>query len=115
MSYDISLQADLGGPHPVSVGWLSENYTWNLGEFFEWFLGARLGDFHGKEASALCAAISSGYEKFQGSYNHPPPSLEKLKSFEPDNGWGSVLGALAFLHRVYRACILAPEAIVCVH
>lgn len=112
MSYDISLYANLGGPHSVKVGNLNENYTYNLSEFFTWFLGRRLGDFNGVEASELKSAIMDGFERLCGKHGEESPTLEFLKGFEPNNGWGSVLGAMAFLSRILVACIEAPEAIV---
>lgn len=115
MSYDISLTADVGGPYPISLGILDENYTWNLGDFFEWFLGKRLGDFNGEEAWLLREAIERGFEKFGYVYGEPPTTLELLQSFEPENKWGSVPGAICFLSKVFKACILAPNAKVSVN
>lgn len=110
MSYDISLQADVGGPYPISLDILDENYTYNLSKFFRWFLGAGLADFNGLEASSLSDAIERGYQKFSPRDDSPLPTIEFLKEFEPENGWGSVLSALTFLSKVYRACILAPNS-----
>lgn len=110
MSYDVWLEVDLGGPYPIRVGGLDDNYTYNLSRFFTWFLGKSLSEFNGEEAERLMFAIQDGYERFSGAYDSSIMTIEELKRFEPDNGWGSVPSALAFLSRVYKACILAPNA-----
>lgn len=111
MSYDVYLHADLGGPRSVSVGHLDDaNYTYNLSGFFNWFLGKHLSDFKDADASDLADAIEQGFQKFGYNYGKEPVTLDFLKSFEPENNWGSVIGALAFLFKIYRACIYAPNA-----
>ena len=40
MSYDVHLEADLGGEEPVNLGILDANCTWNVFPMFRLALGA---------------------------------------------------------------------------
>lgn len=117
MSYDISLYADLGNG-PVSVGSLDENYTWNLGDFIETVTGKRLGDWNGADAWELRDAIVEGLERmnhFSWKDNgNQTANVDYFRKFEPENGWGSVFGAIVFLTKIAVGCAKAPNAKVCV-
>lgn len=111
MSYDISLYADLGGPAPVSIGNLDENYTSNLSPFFEWFLEQGLRSFDGQEAWFLADRIGHGFYKIsRSSTSDGAVQLEFLNRWEPENKWGSVLSAMCMLAKVWAACVAAPNA-----
>lgn len=106
MSYDISLFIDAGNG-PIALDLLDVNYTWNLGDFFEWVLGKRLGDYNGEVAADLRYDIEQGMEKIQRHKN-------ELSKFNPDNGWGDVASATACLAKIGIACARAPRAKVSV-
>lgn len=113
MGYSVSFYAKVGkGKLAKLEEPMFASHTYNLKEFFDWFLGQPLMSFHNKEAYELQEAISNGFKKFSGDYRNPCPSIEFLKKFEPENQWGTVLSALAFLAVLFEAAIKAPDAIV---
>lgn len=102
MSYDICLEADLGGPEPVRVGYLDWNYTSNCAPMWG-EAGADLAAFHGKPAREceplLCDAIIR-------MRLHP----EKYLAMNPKNGWGSYETLLPKLEALLEAFREAPDA-----
>jgi len=81
------------------------NYTYNLGDFFEWALEKRLPELNGEEAWVVKEKIIRAFDKIQRC------NKESLKKYEPENGWGSVLGATIFLAEIAIACAENPGAI----
>lgn len=105
MSYDVTLLADLGGPEPVSLGLLDENYTWNVYPMFHAVVGNGPNDWDGKpasEAAEICGRILSAFAA----------DPEKFRAMNPANGWGDFEGAREFIRRIQDACLLAPKAIL---
>ena len=101
MSYDLGLYIDAGNGS-VRIENFDWNYTYNLGNFFEWALEKRLKEFNGEDAWYFLDCINHAlYKISQG---------EDLSRFEPSNGWGSVLGATCFLAKIGIACAKAPNA-----
>ena len=106
MSWDVHLEADLGGPEPLRVGDLDANYTWNVGPMFKAAVGeAGLNHLDGISAAEMrekCAAILA-------AFNANP---EKFRALNPANGWGNFDGAREFIRTIHDACERAPKAIV---
>lgn len=115
MSYDVSLYIDAGNG-PVSVGSLDANYTYNLGDFIEEVLGKRLTQFNGEDACDLRDAIVDGLDRIdrQSWDGERSAGVEWFKRFEPDNGWGTVFGAIVFLNKIAVECAKCPNAKVSV-
>jgi len=103
MSYDIYFYTDAGnGPVNLDIG--DFNYTYNLGNFFEWLLGKRLGDYNGLDAYELMSDIKIGFNKLMRA------NYAEYQHFNPDNGWGHVVTATALLGQIGMACAKAPNA-----
>lgn len=105
MSYDVHLEADLGGPEPVSVGRLEANMTYNVAPMFREAVGTSPSDWDGMEAAkvaAICTAILH-------AFNLEPDRFKKLN---PPNGWGDFEGARAFIQLILDACRAAPKSTV---
>lgn len=103
VSYDAYLVADLGGPEPVSVGGLNENYTYNTGPMFEEAVGVSLGSLSGKRAGEAAEVLWRAVHIMDRE-----PS--RFRAMNPENGWGDADGWREFLRRIAEACDAAPDA-----
>lgn len=103
MGYDVSLVTDCGNGF-VRIGSADWEYTYNLSEFFAWALRKGLAEFDGDDAWYLLDSIKHALYKIRVA------ERGSLDRFEPENGWGSVLGATIFLADIGIACAKAPNA-----
>lgn len=106
MSYDIHLEIDAGGEEPVPVT-DGMNITWNVGGFFRAVLGGDgLNGLDGMSGADARDALRRAVDKARDLY------YAKALPPEPENGWGSNFGALAFLALLLADCERAPRAVV---
>jgi hypothetical protein len=105
MSYDIWLEADLGGPERMTVtnGW---NYTSNCGPIWR-LAGADLAEYHGKPAAECIPSLRAAIIDMQAN-------PEKYRPLEPENGWGSLETLVPALGELLAEFAMAPLAIVVV-
>jgi len=101
MSYDISLVHEV---EDIDVG----NMTYNVSPMFSDALGHVFRDYDGKRAGDIIDELLAGIEKMTAD-------PDRYKAKNPENGWGSYEGALAYLVRLYKACLEYPESIVRVY
>jgi len=108
MSLDIwlSVQADAGGPEPVSWQLFSANYTHNVTNMWR-HAGCydALYESHGKQAKDILLVLEQAVEKM-----HAEPAV--YMAMDSPNGWGQYVSALPFLERVAAACREYPKAII---
>lgn len=105
MSYDVHLEADLGGEEPVNLGILDENYTWNVYPMFRLALGEE-GFCNGWDGlSAAVAAMRCA--RTLAAFDADPDAYRALN---PANGWGDFDGARRFIEAIREACVKAPNA-----
>ncbi len=109
MSYDIWLEADLGGTHPVQVGDLDWNYTSNVAPMWRKAMPetnglAGLDGLYAFEASLALTAGISNMEEDPDSY----------RAMNPKNGWGDFDHQLECLRELHAALAASPRAKVVV-
>lgn len=105
MSWDVHLEANLGGAHPIRVGDLDANYTYNVSPMFAAVIGTGLNELDGitaREMVAKCSAILEAFAADPG----------KFRAMNPENGWGDFEGAREFIRKIQDACADAPDATV---
>lgn len=117
MSWDVSLQADLGGEFPVQVTELDVNYTHNTNSMFRAALVATghweplgietLYDLDGISPGSLAPALRDCV-----LWLDTDEGIEACAPLAPDNGWGSREGLILFLSEIHDACLEAPKASV---
>lgn len=105
MSYDVHLEADLGGAEPVRVGSLDANYTYNVTPMFAAACGSSPSAWDGKPASDVHVTCCVILAAFNGN-----PS--KYRAMNPSNGWGDFEGARTFIQEIADACAASPRATV---
>ena len=108
MSLDIWLEVavDAGGEEPVWVELYSGNYTHNVVPMWEKAgVYDALYNSGGKLAGEIVDALERGIHHME---SHP----DEYKALNPENGWGSYEGALAFLREVADACKKYPRATI---
>lgn len=103
MGYDVSLQVDVGGPEPVRLDILDENYTFNCGRMLYEAVGVGLADLSGEPAHKVAGILDT-------AITHMERDPERFRALNPDNGWGDADGWLRFLVKIRDACRLAPNA-----
>lgn len=105
MSYDIWLEADLGGPEPIRVspGW---NYTSNCAPMWR-DAGADLAEFDGKLALECLPILRAAIAELKAN-------RQKYESMDPENGWGSYESLVPSLTRLAEQFECAPNATVMV-
>lgn len=101
MSYDLYLLIDTGGEHLTCVVELG-NYTSNVGGMWAEALGYRLGDLDGRNAADVIPDVTRAVKCMEAD-----PA--KYEAMNPDNGWGSYSGALAYLRSLLEGCIEHPK------
>lgn len=103
MSYDIYLEADLGGPERVSLG-LQWNYTSNCGPMWR-EAGADLAEYHGKRANDCIPSLRAACADMNARPAH-------YRMSDSPNGWGSYDTLLPRLFELLAAFEAAPDAFV---
>lgn len=104
MSYWIHLEADLGGPEPLTVGGLDWNYTSNGGPMWR-AAGADLAAFDQRPAWECIPVLAAAIGEMEA---HP----STYEAMNPENGWGSYETLLPALRTLLSAFQGAPKAIV---
>lgn len=104
MSYDIWLEADLGGPESIEIG-DTFNYTSNCSGMWRKAMPETdgLAGFDEQRAVDVIPVLQSGIRKMQ----RDPEGYIKM---EPDNGWGDFDGQLDWLKRLLEHFQTAPAA-----
>ncbi|HUS38938.1 MAG TPA: hypothetical protein VMX74_05785 [Pirellulales bacterium] len=105
MSYDVHMEALLGGTAPVALRLLDEHYTSNVSPMFVDVLGHSISEWDGIRASVVadeCSAILAAFHASPGKY----------RSKNPTNCWGNFDGAKEFIQKIHDACTMAPDATV---
>ena len=102
MSYDVHLEADLGGPEPITFGdW---NCTSNLARM--WCdAGADLRTFNGQPAGWCAEKLRAALRILRDDPGH-------FQAMDPPNGWGSYADLLPALDRLLEMFENAPKATV---
>lgn len=83
------------------------NYTYNLCKFFSDYGVRPTTDLDGLTAEACAGRITLALRRIEAEN---PFLLDRL--YNPDNGWGSVRGATAWLRRVRDYCLSHPGFVV---
>lgn len=98
MSYDVWLEADLGGAQPVQVGdgW---NYTSNVAPMWRKAMPKTdgLAGMHGMIAKDAAAVLRAGIARMEAE-------PDAYRALNPTNGWGGFddqLGELRFLLHMF--------------
>jgi hypothetical protein len=109
MSYDLYLEADLGGPEPSQVGDLDWNYTSNCAPMWRLAMPESdgLAGMHGMSAGVAANVLRAGIARMEKAPN-------AYRALNPDNGWGDFDSQLASLWRLLAAFEAHPRAIVAV-
>lgn len=109
MSYDIWLEADLGGDEPARVGDLDWNYTSNVAPMWRKAMPLTdgLADLHGMPCHAAAIELRKGIAKMEAA-----PDV--YRALNPPNGWGDFDRQLDALKRLLAACEAAPAAKVAI-
>lgn len=91
MSYDIYLEADLGGPELITVfdDW---NYTSNCAPMWR-EAGADLAEYHGKTAGECMPSLRAAIELLKAD-------PDRFRAMDPPNGWGSYDSLVPALERL---------------
>ena len=102
MSLDVTLKSDTTGDE---LYWANITHNLNTmaieaGIYKELWRPEELGI---KLAGQLIEPLSLGLKRLE-------EEPERYKKFNPENGWGSYEGLIAFVSRYLRACIKNPEA-----
>lgn len=105
MSYDIWLDADLGGDEPTTV-WDCWNYTSNCGRMWR-LAGADLAEFHGKRAGDCAPILAAAIADMKANPG-------KYIPLNPENGWGSYETLVPALERLHEAFARMPDTTVVV-
>lgn len=104
MSYDVSLYVDTGAGHTVDAAWW--NMTSNVAPMWR-AAGLDLAEFDGKPATELVKPLRNALVEL---IRNPDP----YRAMNPENGWGSYEGCVAFLQKILAGCDEHPFARVSV-
>ena len=104
MSYDVWLEADLGGPEPVPVGALDANYTYNVAPMFR----AAIGETPNDRDKLSAETVGNRCEMILTAFSD---DAAKFVAMNPPNGWGDFEGAKRFIVTIMDECQRAPRAI----
>lgn len=104
MSYDISLEAELGSG-PIEIG-QSLNVTYNLSPMFD-FLGIDISAMNGKQGGEILPLVVMALKRI-----NDPTNKYDLDRLKPSNGWGTIDIAKEFLFKLQNLLASAPKAIV---
>lgn len=106
MSYNIWLEADLGGPKLIALEFLVWKYTSNCSPMWR-EAGADLQAFHGRPAGECAPILADALTVLRDD-------PVRFTTLNPSNGWGSYESLVPELERLLDAFRQAPRAIVCV-
>jgi hypothetical protein len=108
MSYDIWLEADLGGPERIEVFEVG-NYTSNVSPMWNLALQKagelRMKDLHDRQCGTVIDPLTRAIEYMK---NNP----DEFRAMNPPNSWGKYEGALEYLEELLRGCKAAPDAYI---
>lgn len=101
--------------YDVYIGTDCFNYTYNLSKFFHTYLQAdgktgvqSLDGLPGKKAARVIAEALAEAEN--NLVRTTPKDFQE--AFDPENGWGSTIGAILWLNRLMSTCYEKPRYIV---
>lgn len=110
MSYNIWLEADLGGAEPtrldVEMYW---NYTSNVAPMWRKAMPESdgLAGLEGMECEAAAKHLATGIARMEAD-------PDAYRALNPPNGWGDFDGQLEQLRELLAACAKAPRAKVAI-
>jgi hypothetical protein len=109
MSYDIWLEADLGGTGAISVGTLDWNYTSNCARMWRQAMPETdgLAGMHGMLAGDAAKVLRNGI-------THMTADPGAYRAMNPENGWGDYDSQLFALRELLGAFDAAPRAKVAI-
>lgn len=104
MSWDFSLEVDVGGEHPAEV-WDGPNYTYNVAPMYRLALSDDNGirSIDGKRADGCVPILKHAICVMEAS-------PDQFRALNPENGWGNYEGALKILKQLLDACQKMPKA-----
>lgn len=103
MSWDFSMDIDVGGKEPATV-YDDLNYTCNVSSMYYDAIGGQgVRDLAGKLGSECIPILTAAIARMA---NDPT----KYRAMNPKNGWGNYTGALKLLRALLRWCEEAPLA-----
>jgi len=105
MSYDFSMEADLGGAKPTRLWNYQMNVTYNLNSMFceALDLEESTHELRGKTGEELIPLLQIGIRDMEMN----PTKYEEMN---PPNGWGDEEGALKTLRTLLNWCVQSPKA-----
>ncbi|MDQ3573656.1 MAG: hypothetical protein M3404_01845 [Actinomycetota bacterium] len=121
MSYDIWLEADLGGSERLQVTERPGNYTYNVDPMFAEALGSTdwlrtASEVLSKHQPALAIFRDERAGDCIGRLKEAVVAMEadpeRFRAMNPSNGWGNYEGALEYLRDFLAVCEEAPDAVV---
>jgi hypothetical protein len=111
MSWDIWLEADLGGREMIYLDGSHMSPTWNLGKIFRaamWPAGdapqLRFGEILDGQ---LAENVEHLFRAAAALIRRDP---ERFRALEPENGWGTIENALEVFEHFAKWCKDAPRA-----
>lgn len=104
MSYNVWLEADLGGPEMTRITYDSWNYTSNCAPMWR-AAGLDLGECYGLDAGVVAESIGAALVVLR-------QDPAQFKAMNPVGGWGSYDTAVPALEELMAMCNSAPKAIV---
>lgn len=111
--------------YDVSIGSFSSGYTYNVSALFHKHITSILHEdtglrmLHGMTGKKAFMHLSAAFERIEAEYlsvwkSGDVGASNFRKLYDPDNGWGSTVGALLFLARLMAACAENPRRILTV-
>jgi hypothetical protein len=109
VSYDIWLEADLGGPEPAKVGNLHWNYTSNVAPMWREAMPASdgLAGLDGMTCSDAAGHLEAGIARMEAD-------PDAYRAMNPANGWGDFDSQLERLRGLLAECRAYPQAKVAI-
>ena len=109
MSWNISMEVDVGGGNMRGIDVIDLNYTFNVSPMYYDAIGEigmrGLSGMGGDEAYPI---LVDAIKKMKDS-------PDKYKEMNPPNGWGNYEGALNVLEEMAKAALECPKAVFCIH
>ena len=101
MSYDVWMEANLGGPSPYTID-PGINHTSNTSGMWR-EAGCDLGEMHGSLGEECIPPLEKAIAALTANPNH-------YRRHEPDNKWGTVETTIDFLSKILAMCKRTPLA-----